>query len=217
MTLSAEESPPEETGRRMPRKGLVLVVVILAAALLGGAALIGNKVISGVADPAPPPPAPREASDTPGNFVRFDYTPAQISIGYPSDWVQRRSEDREVGLLISRGRDASMLLRVAPIGIEVTPDTLPVVRSLTDSLVRADGRVELLETPREIVLDGLPGYVYRYLFTTKDGRPGAHVHYFLFKGGKLITLVFQALPASRLGALSESFDQIAGTFRNRVG
>ncbi len=217
--MTAEASPDEGTGRRGVRKRTIGIGVVIALTAAVGAALIGGKIIADVADVPPPAPAKQAAAAQQPAVPRVDLRrapigEAQISIGYPRTWKRLRSTDPGVPLIVADGSEASLLVRVAPVGLTVTPETLSVARNLTDSLVQADGRVDLLEEPGEVVLAGLPGYRYRYRFRTSDGKPGIHVHYFLFKRGQLISLVFQVLPASRLDALSGLIDQMALSFRS---
>jgi hypothetical protein len=185
-----------------------------------------------VDDPAPdsapapggaPASAPEPGIDTtPGGFTRVRDDAAGVSIAYPRTWSRLRPPAGGPDLVAARGRAMSLLMRASPTGLpadlEVTAATLPIVRQLTDRLVRADRRVRLLEPPEAIELGGLPGYRYRYTFADAGGRRGAHVHYFLFKaGGRMITLVLQALPAERLAGLTPLFESVAGTFRGRPG
>jgi hypothetical protein len=43
------------------------------------------------------------------------------------------------------------------------------------------------------------------------------VHYFLFKRGQMIQLVFQAMPATSLPKVEPTFERIASTLRNSGG
>ena len=97
----------------------------------------------------------------------------------------------------------------------MTRKTLPIVRKLTDDLIGADPRTKQLVPPVAVVLGGLPGWRYRYTYQS-DTTGGAHDHYFLFKAGRMIQLVFQAQPAARLPAVAGTFDRIAATFKGNV-
>lgn len=200
------------------------IVVLIAAAA------IGRGIVSPPATkpaPATKPPASKPApsvaaapstpADPPG-FVRFRDVRAGFSIAYPEGWARVASDDPDVQLLVGKGRATSLLVRVArsPLGSDVTAETLPIVRRLTDSLVRADGRVQLLGEPQPLVLDGLPGYRYVYTFATSSGKPGAHLHYFLFKGKRIITLVLQILPAQRLQQELPMLQRVVASFQARA-
>jgi len=149
------------------------------------------------------------------DVVRFDDALTDVSLSYPASWTRLRSPDIEVRLLASsKDASTSLIVRVTKSGIDtVTRRSLPVVQGVTDQLLKADGRTTNLSPPTAVELGGLLGYRYRYSYSAKDGGTGAHVHYFLFKAGRLIQLVFQVTPANGLAAIESTFDRIAGTFR----
>jgi hypothetical protein len=123
-----------------------------------------------------------------------------------------------VRLLAAAGPSTSLLLRVTKSEIaNVKQETLPVVRQFTDPLLAADERAKQLSAPEAVSLGGLLGYRYRYTYTGGDGSTGAHVHYFLFKPGKMIQLVFQAVPATSLPKAEPTFERIASTLRTSGG
>lgn len=162
--------------------------------------------------PAVSPP-PRPAPTRPAGFVTFDDPKAGFSIAYPSTWKRLNAPDKEIRLLIADGTRASLLIRVAPVGLTVTRGTLGIVRKLTDSLVFADRSVKLLSQPEAITLDGLPGYRYLYTFGAGSARRrGAHVHYFVFRDKRLITLVFQVPGVGALKRDLGTLDRLVGTF-----
>lgn len=197
------------------KRSRLILAVVAGVVLLVGAITIGRVIVSSPATEQSASSVPSVTAQVdPPDFTRFRDTESGFSIAYPKAWSRRSSDDPQVKLLVTRGRATSLLVRVAPVGLDVTAETLPIVRDLTDNLVRADGRVQVLKEPQPLVLDGLPGYRYDYTFNTASGSPGAHVHYFLFRGGQLITLVFQALPAQRFNDALPLFDQIAATFRS---
>ncbi len=219
-----------EHPRARSRLAITLVAGIVA---LVAAVAVGRNVVSSPAPtprPAPAPsaaaptpvpvpvaPAPAPAADPPG-YVRFRDARTGFSIAYPKGWSRVASREAAVKLLVAKGRATSLLVRVArsPVTSDVTRETLPIVRQLTDSLVRADGRIQSIVEPQPLVLAGLPGYRYVYTFATTSGGSGAHIHYFLFKGRRIITLVLQALPAQRLEQDLPLLKRIAETFRARV-
>jgi len=180
------------------------------AILLGAVAVVlGRELIA---------PAPREPPAPAANaFVRFRDAAGGISISYPARWRRVASRNPEVRLL-AEGEGSSMLVRMADIGIEVGPESLGSARKLTDTLVRAAKKAELLRPPTRVSLGGLPGYLYLYTFSDDaTGQRGAHAHYFLFRGQTLITLVFQTEPAERLARLAPLFDRLGETLRPTPG
>ena len=192
----------------MNRKLLLVVAVAAVVALLAGAAVGRNLLSSSTNNP----PSAR------ADVVRFKDDVAKVSLEYPADWqpLPMNEEDPEVALLVADSPSSSLLMRVTAVGLApVTRKTLPVARKFTDQLITADPRARQLVEPVPVVLGGLTGWRYRYTYGTGDSG-GAHDHYFLFKGGRMIQLVFQAAPASKLPALAPTFDWIAKTFKGRL-
>jgi hypothetical protein len=189
--------------------GIVAGVLALAAvlALIGGG-VVGRSIVPSPATTTPTPPAQPQT-------VRFKDTLTDVAIAYPSTWVRRISNDQAVRILVS-SRDASagasVSVRRSGLTEEVNLRNLAVVRSLTDALVAADNRITAKADPIAVTVGGLPGYRYRYTYTTTDKTEGVHDHYFLFKTGRLVQLVLQAVPATSLKALQPTFDRIVGSF-----
>jgi hypothetical protein len=183
------------------RKLLVVVAVAAVLALLAGAA-VGRNLLSSSTPPAH------------SDIVHFRDDVSRTSIDYPSSWTRLTDDsDPEVALRVADGDASSLLVRVTEVGLgQVTRKTLPIVRKLTDDLIGADPRAKQLVDPVPVVLGGLPGWRYRYTYAS-DATGGAHDHYFLFKGGRMIQLVFQAQPASHLPVVAPTFDRIAATFK----
>lgn len=191
----------------MNRKWLV-GGILAALALAGALALVVGGIVGRSIVPSPPAPS-RPA------LVPFSDTLTDVSISYPESWKRRAPEDQAVRFVASSPDDsAGVSVSVRKTDLEpVTKETLPAVRALTDDLLRADTRITTISEPVAVELGGLPGYRYRYTYRTQDGGDGAHVHYFLFKPGRLVQVVLQAVPASRLPGLEPTFDRIASTFR----
>lgn len=191
----------------MNRKLLAIVVVAAVAALISGAAIGRNMLSSDT-------PTPKGAT-----VVHFRDEVAKVSINYPGSWhrVPDNPAQPDLSLVVTAPGDATtlMLLRVTKSGLDkITYASLPVVREYTDGLLAADPRTKILRRD-PVRVGGLPGWRYRYTTGTGDAK-GAHDHYFLFKNGKLIQIVFQAIPPERLTELEPTFQRIAGTFVGRA-
>ncbi len=191
------------TRARLAWGALVLLAAAAGLALVVGGA-VGRKIVPGPAPTKRVPPT-----------VRFADTLTDVAVSYPATWRRRSPADQAVRLVAaSPDESAGVSISVRKSGLEpITARTLPVVRSLTDDLLRADPRINGVPTPVAVTLDGLPGYRYQYTYRTRDGGDGAHVHYFLFEDRRLIQLVLQAMPAARLAQEQPTFRGIAGTFR----
>lgn len=181
---------------------MVAAGVAAILALVVGS-LVGRSII--------PSSAERRVTTTPKPTV-FRDPQAGITLSYPRVWARLRSRDPQVRLVAAASPATSLSLRVSKSELaDVTQRTLPIVRQFTDQLLRADERAQMLSAPEAIAVGGLPGYRYRYTYATSDGKTGAHVHYFLFKHGLLIQLVFQALPATSLATVEPTFNRIAAS------
>lgn len=201
----------------MNRKWLVggvaafLALAAVLALVVGG--VVGRSIVPSSEEPATPTTAVEP--EQPTGPVRFTDTLTDVSIAYPATWGRRMARDQAVRLVAaSPDASAAVSVSVRRSDLEtVTADTLSVVRPLTDDLLREDDRIGELPEPQAVTLDGLPGYRYTYTYRDDDGGRGAHIHYFLFKAERLIQIVLQAVPASKLADLQPTFDEIASTFR----
>lgn len=186
-----------------------LALAAVLALVVGG--VVGRSIVPSPEEPTTPAPEPEKPPGT----VRFKDTLTDVSVAYPATWVRRMPADQAVRLVASSpDASAAVSVSVRKSDLEtVTADTLAVVRPLTDDLLRADDRISDPPEPEQVAVDGLPGYRYAYTYRDDDGGRGAHIHYFLFKGDRLIQIVLQAVPATKLAALQPTFDEIARTFR----
>lgn len=188
--------------------GSAVVVVALAAG-----ALAGRLTSSALFPSTEPAPAAAEAS-APGLVRFFRDGDAGLSLSYPADWTRHQSRERGVKLIASKGREASLLVRTVKLGFEVEPAEVPAARALTERFVARGRGVDVLATPRQITLGGLPGWWWLYAFDDAGtGARGVHSHYFLFDGERMVVLVFQAAPAERFERFAAAFDRIAASFR----
>jgi hypothetical protein len=179
-------------------------LLLIAAA----AAAIGSALVS---SPDTEESKPRKSR----GFITFRDAQAGFSVGYPRSWRRLPSPDNQVRLIVAGG-PASLLVRVAPLGLRVRPENLRPAKKVSDRLVRSVRGVKLLRRAQQVQSGGLAGYLYLYTFRDRPtGERGAHAHYFLFRGDTLITLVFQALPSTAFAGVAPLFDRIANTFRTQ--
>ncbi|MGI8730501.1 MAG: hypothetical protein ACR2LK_11020 [Solirubrobacteraceae bacterium] len=190
----------------MNRKLLVAVVAVAAVLALVIGVALGRNLISSEAAPVQPP----------SDVVLFRDVPSGTSILLPASWkvLPAPEGDSEVLLRAALNDSASLQIRSTPVnlGTEVTSAGIPVVRKrITDPLIAASDRAQLLRSPQSVELGGLPGVRYRYTYGSPENG-GAHDHYFLFKDDMMIQIVFQAVPRQRLRELIPVFERIASTF-----
>lgn len=177
----------------------------------GAAAVVGGNAVT-------PPPSPAAASSpatttSSADFVGFNDA-AGFALSYPGNWERVQATDPQVHLLVAPNDRDSFQLRVVPLNVQIGEGELAAVKTLTDQVVTSGEGVQPVGEPRQINVGGLPGWHYLYRFNDRaTGEAGIHSHYFLFRGDKMITFVFQALPETSFDALAPIFDQIASTFK----
>jgi PsbP len=157
-------------------------------------------------------PAATPSSPSTGGLIRHIDRDAGFSIDYPESWKQYQSQDPKVQFLVGPdGTDFVQVRIVAPLPVSIAPGDTQVMKRITDGLL-AGQPIDIVQES-QTTLAGLPGYEYVYRFKDASGQQGVHIHVFLFQGNRLITLVFQALPESRLKALAPAFDRVLSSFR----
>lgn len=200
------------SARGLVALGLAAAVAALAVGLAAGHWFVSAKHLSAARAARPLAAAPIAAAPTLG-FVSFRDQLDGISIAYPRSWTRRGAADPEVALLASGPGGASLSIRVVRLGFSARP---AAVSALARRTVAAANAVEPLAAPRGVELGGLAGY--RYVYSFRDAATGArpvHLHYFLFRGRALVTLVLQAGSVERFRGLAPIFDQVAATFAYR--
>ncbi len=198
------------------RRVLVIAIGVLLALGLGTSAAI---FVPQLFTSDPPAKAANTANATspkskPAGFTEFRSEEGGFELAYPSTWTKLSPKDPQVLLLLSQGTQDSFLVRASELQQPVGPEQVPAFRPVTDQLVTSNKSVQLGAEPRQIELGGLPGLFYFYSF--KDpatGQEGAHSHFFLFNGKKMISLVFQTLPKERFAESAKTFDQITASFQ----
>ena len=183
---------------------LAAILAIVGGAYVGRNLLFDDSITQTTAAEKQKPRRPA--------LVVFHETISDVSLSYPGSWTRREATEDDVPLIaVAPDRTTSLLVRVSVTGLEdVTAETLPIVKEkFTDPLIKT---VKLVGPAQAVTLGGLLGYRYRY--TYRSGA-GAHDHYLLFKRGRMIALVFQATPASRLDNVQAQFDRIVASFSGK--
>lgn len=196
----------------MNRKLMVAGALAAILAIVGGAYVGRNLLFD---DSITKTPTAEKQKPRRPALVVFHETISDVSLSYPGSWTRREATEDDVPLIaVAPDRTTSLLVRVSVTGLEdVTAETLPIVKEkFTDPLITAVKTVKLVGPAQAVTLGGLLGYRYRY--TYRSGA-GAHDHYFLFKRGRMIALVFQATPASRLDNVQAQFDRIVASFSGK--
>jgi hypothetical protein len=153
------------------------------------------------------------APDSHAPLTAFTDRVAGFNMAYPKGWTRLSSKDAGVRLLASGPDGASLLVRLATLGVNVTGRTLDEVEALTGRGLRAEKGLSIVAGPKLLSVNNLPGFLYIYSFTDpKTHAKSAHSQITLFSGKRMYTLVYQTAAAATLVRLAPLFDQVTDTF-----
>ncbi|MEW6475229.1 MAG: hypothetical protein AB1679_23480 [Actinomycetota bacterium] len=197
------------------KRWMIPVGVAGVAGLAVLASILGRNTVKPEESRTATAPASKSSPAGDGSNALVEHRDdAGFSLSYPGSWRRVQAADPQVHLLVAPNESDSFQLRVVPLAASISEADLPAVKELTDQVVTSGAGVQPVGTPRQISVDGLPGWYYLYRFTDKaTGTTGIHSHYFIFHGDKMITFVFQALPETSFEGLAPVFDQIVSTFK----
>ncbi len=195
---------------------LVAVVVVVALIALAAGFLVGGNILSPdrfTPTPSPSPsPEPSPSPTAPAGFVTFKEPETGFSLAVPENWEGLESDDPEVRFAAtSRDQRDALLVSVrqepGPVG-----DVTAASRRITSFIANSGNRVTILTGPQVIDVSGQPGLFYFYTFQADKRRRGAHSRYFVFQRSKVISVVFQTIPADSFTRAAPLFDRITETF-----
>jgi hypothetical protein len=182
-------------------------VTALAVVLLG----VGGWVISQQFTSSSP--RHHRTPTATSSYVKFTDPSGLFAASYPRSWKRLQTASPQFVLLVEGPSGASYEVAKTSLTATVNATNLAAAKKLTDRVVHQGNQFKLLRQPEQVSLGGLPGYLYLYTFVDPTtGETGAHAHYFLFDGKKMITLVFQSLPSNNFTSQAGTFDRIASTF-----
>jgi hypothetical protein len=145
-------------------------------------------------------------------FVAFHDPETGTTIRYPRGWQRSEAPDREIRLLVSDGRQYSCLVRVTRTQEPTTPANLDNLRPVTEGFISPNVKQMLKEDT--VTVNGLIGFRYIYTTNTESGLEAAHLHYFLFQGHKMNSIVFEAVPTGDFSRIEGVFDQMLQSFHS---
>ncbi|HUQ63164.1 MAG TPA: PsbP-related protein [Acidimicrobiales bacterium] len=203
-----------------PRRNTLVGLALLAVVLVG---ILVAVLLTGGGDDAPPvsESAPTTEARPPGPtlpeaaFKVFHDDATKFSVRYPSSWQLSQAPVSEIRFVATPGpgQGEAISVRVNETEQVTTAENLANVKSVTDGTIASNPTARILKTDA-ITLNGLIGYYYLYTFKdSASGLEGVHAHYFLFKGNKMYSMVFQVLPAEKFAEFAGVFDQIADSFK----
>jgi len=134
-----------------------------------------------------------------------------FTIRYPRGWTRSQAPVKEIRLLASDGKQFSTLVRVIRTEEATTPANLANVKTFAEGSLDANIKILKQDT---VNVNGLIGFRYIYTYTdSTSGLAGAHIHYFLFQGHKMNSIVFEAANGDFSG-MEGVFDQMLDSFRS---
>ncbi len=209
-----DEARPATPGPRSHKKAvaaLTMLSLVVVGAGVGGVIWSRNAK-----NEASPPPATQAPSPSPtlsdGAFVTFKDSEAGFSMRYPRGWTRSEAPLREIRLQVSDGKQFSARVQVIHTEVATTAANLANIKAVADGVVGPGVQI-LKEDP--ITVNDLVGFRYIYTFTDKDsGLTTAHLHYFLFQGHKMNSIVFEAVPGESFSRIEGVFDQMLGSFHS---
>ncbi len=147
-------------------------------------------------------------------LTAFTDRAAGFQISYPTGWTRlTSSKDAGVRLLTTGPDGASLLVRLATLGVPVDGRALAELEALTGTKLRAQAGVAIVAGPKLLSINNLPGFLYIYSFVDPTTRQrAAHSQITLFSGKRMYTLVYQTAAAATLVRLAPLFDQVTDTF-----
>lgn len=186
-------------GRRRRRRKRIATLVAVAA--FGGSWWLARGVEDTVA---------AAAASTGTGYQSYRDPAAGFAMQYPPGW---KPEAIAGGVLFRVGGQDAVSVKRTTLAKPVDAANVADLRAVTDAVLAAPevGLKVLQATPT--TLAGLPAVQYLYTFDAGGGVRGVHTHWFAFSGTSMYTLVFQAVPDTRLAVLAPVFDAVVASFR----
>jgi hypothetical protein len=137
-----------------------------------------------------------------------------FTLEYPSSWnVYTKANDPNVNFIAGPDTKDTVLVRVFQnLGLSFAPGDSQAEKQVVDALL-ANLPISMISTTA-VTYGGMSGWEYVYSFVDQSTQQvGVHIHLFLFQKYRLHTIVFQALPNTKLKSLARTFDQILSSYR----
>lgn len=187
-------------------KMALLVVVFLAVVV--GAYILGK----GGGDDKPSGTAASTTTtidtspvDTTG-WTPFADDVSGFSLKHPKDWIVTGAPAGQNRLLISAGEQNFLLVTAR----NIDPATV------ADEIAQAMSDLDIISGPSELKIGGQPAilYIYNTPLTEENKTPGVIIHYFIVKGSKMYSLIFQARPKDELNRLARTYNAVTNSFQS---
>lgn len=145
-------------------------------------------------------------------FVTYRDFETNFTMRYPRAWHRTEVPNREIRLQLTDDRQVAVRVQVRRTEVATTPANVGNLDAVMSGLIVDDSRV-LTKDP--VTINGLIGFRYIYTFTDAEtGLEQAHLHYFLYQGHKLNSIVFAVVPSSDFAKFEGIFDQMINSFQS---
>lgn len=126
-----------------------------------------------------------------------------------------------VRLIAGISEDNVMSMRVKPLLEEIPPkedlsvEELQVMQGYIDRYLIGPEVPVAEKNPTNVQGKLAWRYIYPYE-DSQTGQEGIHIHYFIFDGAKVTSLVFQALPSEALRELAPIYNDVLSTYQSET-
>lgn len=187
---------------------LALVVVIFVAVVVV-AYILGKGGGGGDSQPGDVASSSTTVNTTPvdtSDWATYDDDVSGFSLKHPKDWVITGEPQGQNRLLISAGQQNFLL---------VTARTIDPA-SVESDIAQAMAEQQVITGPQKLQLDGQPAVLYIYNTpVTEDNRvEGVIIHYFIVRGSKMYSMIFQARPKEELNRLARTYNAVTNSFKS---
>lgn len=157
---------------------------------------------------------PGHGSPSTGKLATFKAPDGLFQISYPTSWKASVAHGPQTEMVAVGPNGDSFLITKASLSQAVGTGNIGAGEKLAEKVIKRGDQAKILGKPELETFDGLPTLSYLYTFLDPTtGNLVAHVEYFMFDGTTMITLVFEAVPSTRLTSEAPTFDKIASTFK----
>lgn len=200
---------------RMPLGQLLWIIGgVIAVLALGVAGIVTWKVTTATKNVVEQVAGTKIAKN-PNDPAQMTFTDSgtRFRLSFPASWSTQDVGGADVRLLAGPGGGDLMSIRVVTLNTGSSSAPTPSsLRPYLDTIVQ-EPTVKIVQRA-QIVMDKLPGWYYVYTFTDSATRKaGVHAQYFIIRGSRLYSIVFQALPGSDFSKLAPVYQKVANSIQ----
>lgn len=186
----------------------IVLVAVAGFVLSRGAAKKGSSVAGSNATATTVRPATGGTTVPPTELITFKDDQIGFAIRYPKTWSKYVPPVSDIRLVLQANQNDGVSIRILPIQTVATQENIGNFKAVTDAIVFGDQHNKLIQE-QLVLLNGKLTYYYLYTFQDPNGQQGLHAHYFVFEGLRMLSMVFQSLPADDFTNQAAVFDQVA--------